>query len=95
MKKRSGGYRGGRAHVLVATDIAARGVDVTGVSHMINYDLPMEPESYVPRIGRTARAGASGAAIPVAGGNPPQHATPPRDTVRSRRGRRDGMRAAA
>jgi ATP-dependent RNA helicase RhlE len=49
--------------VLVATDIAARGIDVTGVSHVINYDLPAEPESYVHRIGRTARAGAAGIAI--------------------------------
>ena len=47
---------------LVATDIAARGIDVEGVTHVINYDLPNEPESYVHRIGRTARAGASGVA---------------------------------
>src|ERR1035441_3174590 len=46
-------FRSGRARVLVATDIAARGLDVTGVSHVINYDLPAEPESYVHRIGRT------------------------------------------
>jgi ATP-dependent RNA helicase RhlE len=56
-------FRGGRARVLVATDIAARGIDVSGISHVINYDLPAEPESYVHRIGRTARAGASGVAI--------------------------------
>lgn len=56
-------FRSGRARVLVATDIAARGIDVTGISHVINYDLPVEPESYVHRIGRTARAGASGVAI--------------------------------
>jgi ATP-dependent RNA helicase RhlE len=56
-------FRGGRARVLVATDIAARGIDVPGVSHVINYELPNEPESYVHRIGRTARAGAGGAAI--------------------------------
>ena len=49
--------------MLVATDIAARGIDIGGVSHVINYDLPNEPESYVHRIGRTARAGASGLAI--------------------------------
>jgi ATP-dependent RNA helicase RhlE len=48
--------------VLVATDIAARGIDITGVSHVFNYELPHEPESYVHRIGRTGRAGASGAA---------------------------------
>jgi ATP-dependent RNA helicase RhlE len=56
-------FRSGRARVLVATDIAARGIDVTGVSHVVNYDLPVEPESYVHRIGRTARAGAAGIAI--------------------------------
>ena len=49
--------------MLVATDIAARGIDVTGISHVINFDLPVEPESYVHRIGRTARAGADGIAI--------------------------------
>ena len=56
-------FRNGRARVLVATDIAARGIDVTGISHVINFDLPAEPESYVHRIGRTARAGAAGIAI--------------------------------
>jgi len=56
-------FKTGRARVLVATDIAARGIDVTGVSHVINFDLPVEPESYVHRIGRTARAGAEGIAI--------------------------------
>ena len=56
-------FRSGRARVLVATDIASRGIDVTGISHVINFDLPVEPESYVHRIGRTARAGASGIAI--------------------------------
>jgi len=56
-------FRSGRARVLVATDIAARGIDVTGISHVINFDLPVEPESYVHRIGRTARAGADGIAI--------------------------------
>jgi ATP-dependent RNA helicase RhlE len=56
-------FRSGRARVLVATDIAARGIDVEGVSHVINYDLPMEPECYVHRIGRTARAGAEGVAL--------------------------------
>ncbi len=49
--------------VLVATDIAARGIDVDGITHVINYDLPAEPETYVHRIGRTARAGADGDAI--------------------------------
>ncbi len=56
-------FRTGRARVLVATDIAARGIDVTGISHVINFDLPVEAESYVHRIGRTARAGAAGIAI--------------------------------
>jgi ATP-dependent RNA helicase RhlE len=57
------GFRAGKIQVLVATDIAARGLDVPGVSHVINFDLPNEPEAYVHRIGRTARAGRSGVAI--------------------------------
>jgi ATP-dependent RNA helicase RhlE len=56
-------FRSGRAHVLVATDIAARGIDVPDISHVINFDLPNIPESYVHRIGRTARAGRTGIAI--------------------------------
>jgi len=56
-------FRDGRIQVLVATDIAARGIDVDGVSHVINFELPNEPESYVHRIGRTARAGAGGVAL--------------------------------
>ena len=56
-------FRSGRISVLVATDIAARGIDVNGITHVVNYDLPMESETYVHRIGRTARAGASGIAI--------------------------------
>lgn len=67
------GFRSGRARVLVATDIAARGIDVTGISHVINFDLPAQPEDYVHRIGRTARAGASGVAISFCG--PEEHAT--------------------
>lgn len=55
-------FRGGRTRVLVATDIAARGIDVDDITLVINYDLPNEPESYVHRIGRTGRAGASGLA---------------------------------
>ncbi|HTI02920.1 MAG TPA: DEAD/DEAH box helicase [Acidisoma sp.] len=55
-------FKGGQARVLVATDLAARGIHVTGITHVINYELPNEPESYVHRIGRTARAGASGVA---------------------------------
>ncbi len=57
------GFRSGRVPVLVATDVAARGIDVDDVTHVINYDLPNEPETYVHRIGRTARAGASGEAL--------------------------------
>jgi ATP-dependent RNA helicase RhlE len=56
-------FRTGKLHVLVATDVAARGIDVDGISHVINYDVPTDPESYVHRIGRTGRAGASGIAI--------------------------------
>ncbi len=56
-------FRDGTLRILIATDIAARGIDVDGVSHVINYDLPNIPESYVHRIGRTARAGAEGIAI--------------------------------
>jgi ATP-dependent RNA helicase RhlE len=56
-------FRSGKVRTLVATDIAARGIDVDGVSHVINFDLPNIPESYVHRIGRTARAGADGVAI--------------------------------
>jgi ATP-dependent RNA helicase RhlE len=56
-------FKTGRIRVLVATDIAARGIDVDGVTHVINFELPDEPESYVHRIGRTARAGASGVAL--------------------------------
>ena len=56
-------FKDGRVRVLVATDIAARGIDVDAVSHVINYELPNVPESYVHRIGRTARAGKGGVAI--------------------------------
>ncbi|HXC64132.1 MAG TPA: DEAD/DEAH box helicase, partial [bacterium] len=56
-------YRNGTLRVLVATDIAARGLDIPGVSHVFNFDLPDEPESYVHRIGRTARAGREGVAV--------------------------------
>jgi ATP-dependent RNA helicase RhlE len=58
-----GAFRDGQVRVLVATDIAARGIDVDGISHVINFELPNEPESYVHRIGRTARAGARGVAL--------------------------------
>jgi ATP-dependent RNA helicase RhlE len=56
-------FRSGHARVLVATDIAARGIDVDGITHVVNFELPNESESYVHRIGRTARAGAEGIAI--------------------------------
>jgi ATP-dependent RNA helicase RhlE len=56
-------FRTGKIRTLVATDIAARGIDVEGISHVVNFDLPNIPESYVHRIGRTARAGAEGIAI--------------------------------
>jgi superfamily II DNA/RNA helicase len=58
--------RGGRIRVLVATDVAARGLDVDGITHVINYDLPRQAEDYVHRIGRTGRAGRSGIAISFA-----------------------------
>jgi ATP-dependent RNA helicase RhlE len=56
-------FGSGRMRVMVATDIAARGIDIDGITHVINFDLPNEPDSYVHRIGRTARAGAVGTAI--------------------------------
>jgi ATP-dependent RNA helicase RhlE len=56
-------FRCGKARVLVATDIAARGIDIDDISHVVNFELPNEPESYVHRIGRTARAGGQGIAI--------------------------------
>jgi ATP-dependent RNA helicase RhlE len=56
-------FRRGRIPVLVATDIAARGIDIDGISHVVNFDLPNIPESYVHRIGRTGRAGATGTAV--------------------------------
>ncbi len=64
-----GNFREGRTRILIATDIAARGIDVDGVSHVFNFDLPNIPESYVHRIGRTARAGASGIAISFCAGD--------------------------
>ncbi len=58
-----GDFRSGRARVMIATDIAGRGLDVDGIEHIINFDLPNVPEDYVHRVGRTARAGATGDAI--------------------------------
>jgi ATP-dependent RNA helicase RhlE len=62
-----GSFRNGKIRVLVATDIAARGLDVEGISHVFNLDLPNEPDVYVHRIGRTARAGAEGVAMSFCG----------------------------
>ena len=59
----------GKARVLVATDLASRGIDVNGVTHVINFELPADAESYVHRIGRTARAGASGIALSFCDGS--------------------------
>ncbi|MFO7618879.1 MAG: DEAD/DEAH box helicase, partial [Thermoplasmata archaeon] len=56
-------FRAGRVRVLVATDIAARGIDVEGISHVVNFDIPNVPETYIHRIGRTARAGNAGISI--------------------------------
>jgi superfamily II DNA/RNA helicase len=56
-------FRDGRVRTLVATDIAARGIDVDGITHVVNFDLPHVPDTYVHRIGRTARAGADGTAV--------------------------------
>ncbi|PIR12684.1 hypothetical protein COV49_04650, partial [Candidatus Falkowbacteria bacterium CG11_big_fil_rev_8_21_14_0_20_39_10] len=61
------GFKTGKYSVLVATDIAARGIDVDGISLVINYDLPKNPDDYVHRIGRTARAGSAGKAVSFAG----------------------------
>jgi ATP-dependent RNA helicase RhlE len=64
-------FRSGEARVLVATDIAARGIDVAEIGHVVNFDLPSVPEDYVHRIGRTARAAASGRATSFA--SPEEH----------------------
>jgi len=73
------GFRSGRYEVMVATDIAARGIDVAGVSHVINYDVPENPEDYVHRIGRTGRAQAIGDAFTLA---TPENASDVRDIER-------------
>ncbi|HIJ85314.1 MAG TPA: C-terminal helicase domain-containing protein, partial [Magnetococcales bacterium] len=56
-------FKTGQIRVLVATDIAARGIDIREISHVINFDMPIEPENYIHRVGRTARAGRKGTAI--------------------------------
>ncbi|HYW06894.1 MAG TPA: DEAD/DEAH box helicase [Longimicrobium sp.] len=61
-------FRNGEVQVLVATDVAQRGIDVDGISHVINYDAPKDPEGYVHRVGRTARAGETGVAITLMSG---------------------------
>jgi len=67
------GFRDGRCRVLVATDVVARGIDIDDVSHVVNYDFPNSPDDYVHRIGRTARAGRSGAAVSLL--SPEEHDT--------------------
>jgi len=59
------GFRDGKFEVLVATDIAARGLDIADVSHVVNYDVPQHPEDYIHRIGRTGRAAATGDAFTI------------------------------
>ncbi|MSP59735.1 MAG: DEAD/DEAH box helicase [Myxococcales bacterium] len=59
-------FRGGKAELLIATDVAARGLDIEHLSHVVNYDVPSEPEAYIHRIGRTGRAGREGVAITLA-----------------------------
>src|SRR6059036_2463174 len=61
-----GDFKEGRLPILVATDVASRGLHIEGVTHVVNYDLPLDAEDYVHRVGRTARAGASGRAISLA-----------------------------
>jgi ATP-dependent RNA helicase RhlE len=62
------GFRAGKIHVLIATDIAARGIDVTQITHVMNYDIPDTPEAYTHRIGRTARAAKTGDAYTLVTG---------------------------
>jgi superfamily II DNA/RNA helicase len=57
------GFRGGRVHVLVATDVAARGLDIDGITHVVNYEVPSNRDTYVHRVGRTGRADATGTAL--------------------------------
>ena len=66
-------FRSRQVQVLVATDVAARGIDVDGVTHVVNFDMPEEPENYLHRIGRTGRAGSTGCAISLCSGNEKKH----------------------
>ena len=75
-------FRNGQVRVLVATDIVARGIDVPGVTHVINYDLPDEPEAYVHRIGRTGRNGADGIAVTLCAPDETQEAARRREADR-------------
>ena len=59
-------FREGKLPILVATDVASRGLHIEGVTHVVNYDLPQDPEDYVHRVGRTARVGAEGSALTLA-----------------------------
>jgi ATP-dependent RNA helicase RhlE len=94
-------FRTGSVRTLIATDIAARGIDVEGISHVVNYDLPNIPESYVHRIGRTARAGADGIAISFCDAEERPFLRDIEKLIRmsipatDRRSQRDGSRAAA
>lgn len=56
-------FKEGKLDILVATDVAARGLDISGVTHVYNYDIPQDPDSYVHRIGRTGRAGKTGMSV--------------------------------
>jgi superfamily II DNA/RNA helicase len=58
-------FRGGKVRALIASDVAARGLDIKGVTHVFNYDVPSESKAYLHRVGRTARAGASGVAVSI------------------------------
>jgi ATP-dependent RNA helicase RhlE len=78
------GFRRGTTRVVVATDVAARGLDIKGVSHVINFDMPHDPESYVHRIGRTGRAGASGIALSFCSREESSHLAAIERTTRAR-----------
>ncbi len=88
-------FRNGKVRTLVATDIAARGIDVDGISHVVNFDLPNVPETYVHRIGRTARAGAGGIAISLCDGEERHSCATSRSLSASQFRRAIGARIAA